>query len=72
MQHKKQNMQHQKPKQIANQPKQAKCAQQQAKQTVQVLDKEIPQLYSKAVEESKEVKKKAEITEISPMEVEGG
>uniref|UniRef100_A0AAT9J9F4 ORF9 n=1 Tax=Nitrosopumilaceae spindle-shaped virus TaxID=3065433 RepID=A0AAT9J9F4_9VIRU len=34
--------------------------QQQAKQTVQVLDKEIPQLYSKAVEESKEVKKKAE------------
>jgi hypothetical protein len=33
---------------------------QQAKETVQVLDKEIPQLYAKAVEESKEVEKKAE------------
>ena len=34
--------------------------QQKAKETVQVLDKEIPQLYTKAVEESKEVEKKAE------------
>lgn len=33
---------------------------QQAKETVQVLDKEIPQLYTKAVEESKEVEKKVE------------
>ena len=31
--------------------------QQKAKETVQVLDKEIPQLYTKAVEESKEVEK---------------